>query len=97
MNHHDAEIADVVLVLDCQGQGAIDDAMAGLKAIGLEIVDTNPDEGVIEGSIEAAKVHDLKTISGVSYVRSVFTYTADFPKGDPRDKDDDEGQDERED
>lgn len=97
MNHHDAEIADVVLVLDCQGQEAVDRAMAGLKAIGLEIVDTNPDEGVIEGSIEAAKVHDLKTVAGVSYVRSVFTYTAEFPKGDTGDQDPDEGQPERED
>jgi len=97
MNHHDAEIADVVLVLDCQGQEAVDEAMGRLKALGLEVVDANPEEGVIEGSIDAAKVHELKGVPGVSYVRSVFTYTADFPKGDPRDKDDDEGQYERED
>jgi hypothetical protein len=97
MNHHDAEIADVVLVLDCQGQDAINDAIGLLKALGLEVGDTTPEEGVIEGSIDAAKVHELKSVPGVSYVRSVFTYSADYPTGDPRDKDVDEGQYERED
>ena len=87
MNHHDAEIADVVIVLNQQGQEPLDAAIGRLKALGLEIVDTNPDEGVVEGSIDADKVHDLKKVPGVSYVRSVFTYTADYPPGDPRDKD----------
>jgi hypothetical protein len=97
MNHHDAEIADVVIVLSDQGQVPLDDAIDRLKAVGLEIVDTNPDEGVVEGSIQADKVHDLKKVPGVSYVRSVFTYTADYPEGDPRDQDECEGQCERDD
>jgi hypothetical protein len=98
MNHHDAEIADVVIVLNDQGQDSIDQAIGRCKACGLEVVDTNPDEGVIEGSIDAGKVHDLKSVPGVSYVRSVFTYTADYPEGDPRDQDGcGEGQCERDD
>ena len=97
MNHHDAEIADVVIVLSDRGQEPLDDAIGRLKAAGLEIVDTNADEGVVEGSIDADKVHDLKKVPGVSYVRSVFTYTADYPVGDPRNKDEDEGQCERDD
>lgn len=97
MNHHDAEIADVFIVLSDQGQEPIDQAIGRLKAVGLEIVDTNPDEGVIEGSICADKVHDLKKVPGVSYVRSVFTYTADYPEGDPRDQDGCEGDCEKDD
>ena len=87
MNHHDAEITDVVVVLDGQGSKSIDAAIASLKKLGLEVSTVNNNEGVIEGSIDTAKVHDLKAVPGVCYVRSVFTYTADYPAGDPRDKD----------
>jgi|SRR5579859_2286841 len=87
MNHHDAEITDVVVVLDGQGSKSIDSAIASLKGLGLEVSNVNNDEGVIEGSIDTSKVHDLKAVAGVCYVRSVFTYTADYPVGDPRDKD----------
>lgn len=87
MNHHDAEITDVVVVLDNQGQKSMDDSLGRLKTAGLEVADVNVDEGVVEGSIDAGRVHDLKNIPGVCYVRSVFTYTADFPAGDPRDQD----------
>ena len=87
MNHHDAEITDVVVVLDGQGGQSMDAALAKLKACGLEVCSVRNDEGVIEGSIDTSKVHDLKAVPGVCYVRSVFTYTADFPTGDPRDKD----------
>lgn len=97
MNHHDAEIADVVIVLNDPGQDSINQAISRCKDCGLEVVDTNPDEGVIEGNIDANKVHDLKNVPGVSYVRSVFTYTADYPTGDPRDQDGCEGECERDD
>lgn len=92
MNHHDAEITDVVVVLDGKGQKPIDDAVGQLKSLGMEVVDVNAEEGVIEGSIDSARVSDLKTVVGVCYVRSVFTYTADYPTGDPRDKDQEPGE-----
>jgi hypothetical protein len=87
MNHHDAEITDVVVVLDCQDQKAVEDSLACCKGLGMEVVDINAEEGVIEGSIESARVPELKKVPGVSYIRSVFTYTADYPGSDPRDKD----------
>ena len=87
MNHHDAEITDVVVVLDGQGAKSIDSAVATLKQLGLEVCTVRNEEGVIEGSIDTQKVPTLKTVPGVCYVRSVFTYTADYPAGDPRDKD----------
>jgi hypothetical protein len=87
MHHHDAEITDVVVVLDGQGAKSIDTAVANLKQLGLEVCAVNNDEGVIEGSIDTEKVHGLKAVPGVCYVRSVFSYTADYPVGDPRDKD----------
>jgi hypothetical protein len=87
MNHHDAEITEVVVVLDCKGEQAVNEALGKLRGLGLEVFNINGDEGVIEGSIDASRVHELKSVPGVCYVRSVFSYTADFPAGDPRDKD----------
>ena len=87
MNHHDAEITDVIVVLDCRDQKAVDDSVAKCKSLGMEVTDINVEEGVIEGSIESARVSELKSCPGVSYIRSVFTYIADYPASDPRDKD----------
>jgi hypothetical protein len=87
MNHHDAEITDVVIVLEDKSSCSIDESISKCKALGLEVVDVNVDECVIEGSIDAARVGELKKVPGVSYVRSVFSYTADYPSDDPRDKD----------
>src|SRR6266436_4567063 len=78
MNHHDADLTDVVVVLDGQGVSSIDSAIKSLKDLGLDIGNVN-DGGVIEGCIDTAKVPQLKTVPGVCYVRSVFSYTADYP------------------
>jgi hypothetical protein len=42
---------------------------------------------VVEGAVEASKVHDLEKLDCVKYVRTVFTYHANYPPGDPRDRD----------
>ena len=87
MNHRDAELSDVVVVLQDLDDKQANQCVAQLKSAGLEVASINQDNGTIEGSVESCKVHDLKHIPGVSYVRSVMTYTADYPPGDPRDKD----------
>ena len=97
MNHHDEEMTDVVVVLDGKGPGSVDAAIKALKEIGLSVSDVNQEEGVIEGSIESDRVPKLKGVPGVTYVRSVFSYTADYPVGDPRDKDLADDSDETED
>jgi hypothetical protein len=97
MNHHEADIADVIIVLADQGQQAVDGVLATLKELGLEVVDVNVGEGVIEGNCDANKVHEMKKVPGVNYIRSVFTYVADYPTGDPRDQDGPDTQPERED
>jgi hypothetical protein len=87
MNHHDEEISDVIVVLDEKGAEAMQAVCALLKEAGLSVDQTREDEGVVEGSICTDRLAKLKSVSGVAYVRSVFTYTADYPAGDPRDKD----------
>ena len=86
MSHHDADITDVVVVLDCP-QERMEEIVAQLKNCGLQPANVDAEERVVEGSIESPRVHDLQKVECVRYVRSVFTYTADYPPGDPRDKD----------
>ena len=45
------------------------------------------DQSVVGGCIETPKVKDLEKLDHVRYVRRVFSYTADYPVGDPRDLD----------
>jgi hypothetical protein len=87
MNHHDEEITDVIVVLDEKGATAMANVCQALKDAGLSIDEVKDQEGVVEGSICSDKLSKLKLCSGVAYVRSVFTYTADYPVGDPRDLD----------
>lgn len=90
MNHHDAEMTDVVVVLDDVASREVDACVLQLTSAGLSVSDINKEEGVVEGSILADKVHQLNAVQGVRYVRNVFSYTADFPSGDPRNCDPDD-------
>jgi hypothetical protein len=87
MNHRDAEMTEVIVVLD-----ELDDAQTVrvvelLKAKGLEVFKVDNDESTVDGTIEADKVRTLKDVESVRFVRSILTYTVDYPPGDPRDKD----------
>jgi len=84
MNHHDAEMSDVVVVLTDAAAQEVEASVKALVNAGLSVSDINTDEGVVEGSIAADKVHHLNTVDGVRYVRNVFSFTADYPQGDPR-------------
>lgn len=83
----DARISDVIVTLDKRWEDNLPDALKRLKAAGLEVRDAYDDNSTVEGTIEVAKVHDLEKLDCVDYVRMVFTYCADYPPGDPRDRD----------
>jgi hypothetical protein len=87
MSHQDAYISDIVVVTTDEGGKKIDDTIDRLKSEGMEVQNVNTDQGVIEGVCPVAKVKTIDHLPGVSYVRSVFTYIADYPPGDPRDLD----------
>ena len=87
MNHRDAEITEVVVVINEAFCDKLKDAVVKLTAIGLDVFSTDEDEGVVNGSIEAYKLPDLQKLDCVNYVRSVQTYIADYPVGDARDRD----------
>jgi len=90
MSHEDAEVTDVVVVLVDEPGMTTQDAANKLTPLGLAITNVDESEGVVEGTIETAKIGSLKKLEFVKYVRQVFTYIADYPPGDPRNLDKDE-------
>jgi hypothetical protein len=87
MGHDDAELSEVTVVLaDDPGMSA-KDAAAKLAEAGLAVSDVDESNGVVEGTIETAKITLLKKLEFVKYIRDVFNYVADYPPGDPRNLD----------
>ena len=85
--HQDAYISDVVVVVDTDDSRSFDEVLAKCEQTGLLVREVRKDECVIEGTIDSMKLMILDKLAGVDYVRSVFTYVADFPPGDARDRD----------
>lgn len=83
----DARISDIIVTLDRRWENKLDEAIEILKKAGLDVRDANDDNSIVEGTIDVCKVHELEKLDAVDYVRTVFTYSADFPPGDPRDTD----------
>ena len=83
----DAIISDIVVVLDKAFEERLADAVGMLKSCGMEVRSADDDTSVVEGTIDESRVHALEKLECVDYVRKVFTYYANFPPGDPRDRD----------
>ena len=83
----DAYLSEVVIMLEDLTTEQTAQVIELLKAAGLEVSRVNDDQSVVEGTIESSKVHELKHVRSVRYVRTVFSYEANFPPGDPRDRD----------
>lgn len=82
----DAYMSEIVAVIDDNHCDDMDALVKRLTEAGVEISTVNKNEGVIEGLVEASKVKQIDDLPGVEYVRTVFTYAADYPPGDPRDR-----------
>jgi|HubBroStandDraft_6_1064221.scaffolds.fasta_scaffold979907_1 hypothetical protein len=89
MEHRDAELSDIEVVLEELLGITPEQAAEKLKTAGLCLSNVDQENCIIEGTIDACKVNSLKEIDFVKYVRVVFTYIADFPPGDPRNCDPD--------
>lgn len=87
MPFHDAQMSDVTVVLDKRWENDLNGACETLKQNGLQVRSADDDNSVVEGTIETAKVADLQKLDCVDYVRTTFTWIADYPAGDPRDQD----------
>jgi hypothetical protein len=87
MAHDDAELSEVIVVLVDEPGMTTQDASKTLSEQGLLVSDVDEANGVVEGTIETAKIGQLKSLQFVKYVRDVFNYVADYPPGDPRNLD----------
>jgi hypothetical protein len=87
MNHRDAEMTEVVVVLDDLSTEQTNAVVEKLKSAGMEVFKVDNDQSLVEGCVESCKALDLNKLDHVRYVRNVLTYTVDYPPGDPRDKD----------
>jgi hypothetical protein len=83
----DANISEIVVVLDKRWENDLTGAVALLKACGMEVTDANDDNSVVDGCIDSTRLHELEKLDCVDYVRRIFSYDANFPPGDPRDRD----------
>lgn len=80
-------MSEIVAVIDDQHCDDLDAMVKRLCDAGVEVSKVNASEGVVEGLVEAQKVKEIDDLPGVEYVRTVFTYAANYPPGDPRDRD----------
>ncbi|MDB5330073.1 MAG: hypothetical protein JWP03_1224 [Phycisphaerales bacterium] len=87
MEHQDAEVSDITVVLKAECAEKLDETVTALKGLGMEVEEVDDGNGVVEGTIDAGKLAAIKKWPCVEYVRVEFTYIADYPLGDARDKD----------
>ncbi|MDB5354863.1 MAG: hypothetical protein JWN24_1316 [Phycisphaerales bacterium] len=87
MEHRDAEVSDITIVLQAECAEKMDETLAALKGLGMEVEETDEANGVVEGTIDAGKLAEIRKWPCVEYVRVEFTYIADYPAGDKRDQD----------
>lgn len=73
------EMLDVIVTLDVSAPADIPPVLAELKSLGLGIVKVDEQNGVVEGSIAAAKLATLRRAHRVRYVRPRFEYVAKPP------------------
>jgi UDP-N-acetylglucosamine enolpyruvyl transferase len=83
----DASFAEIVVILDAAYEHRLQDAVAMLEAAGVKVHHADDDTSVVGGQVELAHLHAIEKLECVDYVRKVFTYDANFPPGDPRDRD----------
>src|SRR2546421_11630285 len=77
MSPTEAEVSDVVVILDRAWEGRTDEACRLLEGAGLRSTQVVSDEGAVEGTIDVSKVPAIRKLPCVRDVRTVFTYVAE--------------------
>lgn len=83
----DAEMADIVVTLTEAWAEKIDEAVERMQTLGLDVTSIDRAAGVVEGAIDLHHLHAIQKLESVSYVRKMLEYGANYPPGDPRDRD----------
>ena len=83
----DVNITEIIVILDKAWENNLAGAVDMLTKSGMRIEKADDDNSVVEGEIDTPQLHDLEHLPCVKYVRKVFSYDANYPPGDPRDRD----------
>ena len=95
MDHRDAEMAEVIVILRGEYAGNNEPALKQLRDGGLGITHVDNDDGVVEGSTPAAKVAELRKLPCVETIRITQTWIAEEPSGSAHDKESDDDVDDQ--
>ena len=82
----DAQVEVLTIILKRGYEDRLAEAVAMLEKAGLHVTHANDDQSIVEGSTTSDKVHGIELLDCVQYVRKVTHYCADYPPGDPRDR-----------
>ena len=82
----DAYVSEIIAVVDEKHSDDLAKVVEQLKSAGVDVSNVNDDEDVIEGTVESQKLKAVGKVPGVEYVRTVYTYAANYPPGDARDR-----------
>jgi hypothetical protein len=83
----DCNITECIVILDKAFENDLEGAVKMLKDAGMRVTNADDDNSVVEGEIDTENLHAMEKLPCVDYVRKVFSYDANFPPGDPRDRD----------
>ena len=87
MSHDDAELTEVIVVLEDEPGMTARDAAKKLVELGLAVSEILEAVGVVSGTILTANLPAIRKLEFVKYIRDVFKYIADYPPGDSRNLD----------
>jgi hypothetical protein len=69
-------MSDVIVVLEELNDDQTQAVVAALLALGMCIDSIDNENSVVEGSVETAKIPEVKKVQYVRYIRNVFNYQA---------------------
>jgi hypothetical protein len=77
METNETEVSDIFVVLKKLCADRMDQSADELRKLGMEITSVDPDDGVVEGTLPADKLVDVKSCKCVEAVRIDFTYISE--------------------
>jgi hypothetical protein len=81
MDHQDAEITEMVIIMSRSCEGRLPEAVEALKKAGVDVISVDEEEFVVSGTIDAGRISVIEKLECVNYVRLVQTYIAERPTG----------------
>jgi hypothetical protein len=75
-----AEILDLVVVLKPEAAEQMDAAVSLLKILGMMVSSIDADNGIVEGTLAAEMLAEVRSMPSVAYARVDFDYVSESPE-----------------